>query len=688
MGIYNTFKYNDGTLYGNQTKLENSAEPFSAVALFHDRQSGVVYPRVQLNWGTPKGTINGFRIVRNQEGYPEHEEDGLTVYETYSNVGTGTPTFTAIFDSDATGTLHLGRHVYYAIWILLADNTWHLSAKTSTLIPKPHDVVTPDKQVLITSEEKFLNLLPRAFTTLQGSNLDELNRDSDLALFLNGFAFTLDELLTHADLVIDSKSGLDVNPNLVSVMAQHLGLPLLSELSQKTQKRLIRQAVYLYQHKGTELGLQTFVESLTGYAPTISTLKNEMLSAQDSSFYRAIGNWQVDSGVTLTAESDIAINSIEKNAVDKLWCGKAVVSGTGKALSLGNVDPVLTAIPVIEGTTYYLAWYASASSSVTIQATLTWYDTNGASLSTSVEGSAHTLTSDWQLLTFSADAPAGAAFVGLTFTTSGSATYYLDMIQLSATNWGYFNEARGVQVDLAPSKINFLENPSFAPLSGPEVEIVVSGATDTYPSPTTVPGVIDNSHMLQLEVNSGSTSYSFVIHTDENYPIPEKDYYTFSIYGQTDVGTQQVELTLQAYDFTTSLPIDGVVSTKTVALTTDWSRPYVSLFIPEFTATDIQLVATVTSLGTLSAGDLARFDAAQVERGYVPSQYFDGDYVSEGASWANLRDESFSLLYADKKTKLDYLFTNIAEFLPVNTPYLVTTGYSDTRVVEGFGFSS
>jgi hypothetical protein len=234
VGIFNTFTYSDGTLYGNLSKLEFSVEPFTCKAISNDVIGGVLRPRVDLNWANPSGTIFGFRIVRNQDGYSETEEDGHIILETLDPPLPDEQSFT---DQLYAIPLLPGKYVYYTIWVLLADNSWYPSGGVYTLIPRAHSVISPEGVELKSSEYKFADLLPRVFTSSQQGTLDEIDQTSDLFTFLSGFAYTLDEMLTFADLLAPSLKGKNNNPNFVGVFSEQLGLPLLPNVSLKTQKR-------------------------------------------------------------------------------------------------------------------------------------------------------------------------------------------------------------------------------------------------------------------------------------------------------------------------------------------------------------------------------------------------------------------------------------------------------------------
>lgn len=84
MAKYGGFVYR-GAYYGEIPRLPFSVEPFTAVA--------VDYDKIQLYWGPPQGQINGLRLVRNQTGFPEWPEDGVTLFERNSTEGDFGDTF-------------------------------------------------------------------------------------------------------------------------------------------------------------------------------------------------------------------------------------------------------------------------------------------------------------------------------------------------------------------------------------------------------------------------------------------------------------------------------------------------------------------------------------------------------------------------------------------------------------------
>lgn len=699
MGIFNTFIYSDGTnsaipqtLYGNISKLEFSVAPFIATAINNEVVNGVELPKVSLSWTIPNGDIFGFRVVRNQEGFSETEEDGNIIYELFGSSITPTSTF---IDFSIAAPIAPGRYIYYTIWVLLANGSWYLSDSTYTLIPKNHNVVTPDGAILQTSNYKLAALLPRAFTSLEGTPNDEINPNSDLYNFLGGIAYTWDELLTFADLLAPSLQGKNNNPNFVPVFAKQLGLDILPNTSLKTQKRLIREATFINKMKGTKLGLQTFVEAMTNYSSTVDVSSNLLLSIQDSSFYKTTGYWvPADAGRPIVAVTTQSVPS-EPYAIDTQWCAHYHSADTTTSfwlLGISGSNPILKCATVTAGLDYTFTMYGKGTGSGTLQLTPKFYDVFGNDLGTGTVASginSLTLSSSWAQLSHTTTAPDTAAFVGLEIVLNSPQSnkeYYFDMVQValaSDTRSSEYREPRAVEVYVAPSKVNWLKNPSFTPDTDAEWT-VSSGVTPTYVTPTTVPGVLDGSHMLKMAMSS-STQWVLSTHSEVITP---GEYYSFSIYAKTGSGIEQASISMSAYDQTADSiaqvnSID-VTASQAITLTTDWARYSITLFIPPA----LSSIDILVSLSGTSAGHNVYVDAAQVEIGYSARDYFDGDYEINGGAWSGSKDASVSYLYSNKITKLGSLETQLPKQLPMNTSFMVFIGLTAPTDIAIRGISS
>ena len=225
MPKFNQLVYNTA-LYGIKAALPFSAEPMTAVA--------VLYSAVTLEFASPSGTYVEFRIVRNQENYPQSQEDGAVIYQSQ-----GVPGQTRIFDGkysdkgvvasyaslpstasvndqymvkegeNTTGPTYVwngyewrnlsplvsGKFVYYRAWIRAsATSDWIQAGTTFTLIPQidslslgrdtvytASTVPTRDRLVytlhggdseLSTTHERFMATIPSVFVSATNSSLD------------------------------------------------------------------------------------------------------------------------------------------------------------------------------------------------------------------------------------------------------------------------------------------------------------------------------------------------------------------------------------------------------------------------------------------------------------------------------------------------------------------------------------
>ncbi len=751
MGIYKKFIWGDGTLYGENSKLEFSIEPFSAVAIDYDR--------VDLSWSIPSGEVLSFRILRNQESYSENEEDGVVIVETFG----GAPTYYTAVDQGGQVPLRVNKYAFYTAWIMTTDYNWIPVAHTYCLIPREHNATTPDGVVLRSSQDKFVELIPKTYSSTSGSYLDEVNKDSDIYRFLGGMAFTLDESLTYADLLKPDYDASTLNPNLITAQAHLLNLSDESWLNFHSQKRLIRDAIFLYKNKGTVDAINTAAEALTRYSSTITVSPNVLLNQQDSSFYKGVGNWKATS-CTLTSVTNQAAPTTEAYAIDSLYTGNVVVAATNATLKLGDDTPALTGIPVIGGTTYAFSSYIISSNSTgNVTVTLRWYDYRGTLISTATPD-VNAATSSWVKNEFTAKAPGSvyeviaaelvddvitlttsdnhglttgdevivselgypfngrvtltggsgttltydapsigitdidenlvagfvseipAEFASIEFKFAATGTYHLDMIQMADDlddRSGDFYEARGVELYLAPTKVNYVNNPSF------EVNL----DSWTFDASATATSIVET-----IQVTPGSTHVAEVV-TDDTETTSEDplvkwegtglltpdQHYTFSIWAKADAAiTMQLELSVFNPD------ADETIATRLhtypMSIGTTWRRFQVKLFVPSYMTKDVSVV-TAKIYGNSEEATI-KLDAAQLEAGYGATDYFDGDLPLWGASWLGTAHDSTSILYRKYEEKTGRLVREIPQILPINTPWYVTTGPVEAKSLDFKGFTS
>jgi len=714
MARYNTFNYGDVVYYGATAAALYSATPFTATPIDYDK--------IAVEWVMPGSianyTYSRLRLVRNQDYPSETQEDGIVIYDVvspFTNSGYAYGVDGTLKDADGIlfPALKPGRYVYYSIWILKTTdgNTfWDKIADTSTVLARSHDTllsntddsVSPaglsaaEVEVLRTNlvnnattrtqttHQKFLELLPRVYTTANESPLDIVDETSDLSRFLKGFTYTLDEIFTFADLLLPTRDATNYSADLLRAKSFELGITADNQRSQKIQQKLVREARYITSRKGTALALETLAESMTGFNTVVQSFSNLMLSAQDSSFYKGIGNWKTVGGCTLTVEK-VNIPPVKTDftpdldkAIDFIYSGKVVTSAANAQITNGNLSPITQGIPVKAGTSYTFSAYVQNSNSGTVTPTIRWYSVSGSFISSSTT-TAWSTSSSWVKRTLTATAPTGAVYASteLKFNSS-SQTYYLDMMQFAVDNATVFEEARVANVHLSPVKINYIVNPSFESNKS-NWTITDSGSSTVTDSPSDIvagtkslPATISTTQKIETVVTSGSGELAIPsVVTDERVVSKYGDYYTYSFYAKKSTsGTLNATITFAV----TSGSLSKSVS-KSIAITNTWKRYSVQTYIE---SAYVAPTLTLTLLGVDSGVIL--FDAAQLERAYSPTDYFDGSMSINGGEWSGSPNASATYVFPNKSTVVSRLATDMPSYLVSGTPYRVIT---DSGIVTG-----
>jgi hypothetical protein len=780
VGNYNEFLYKSGILYGEYGRLAFSAEPMVATAL--------TYSSVKLSYKVPSGSYVGFRIVRNQDAYPENEQDGEIIYEVLEY--SASPSGAAIVDNAASGTaLTAGRFVYYRAWVLkTANGDWVPAGEAYTLIPLEKTLTTGadtvqsvlvgnkivDSTIAVTPElmnthHRFMSYIPSVFTNATNSSVDEINHDYSVAeptgsvsntllsKFLEAFSFTFDEYLTEARLILPSVSGKDTSPEILGLQEEQLGVKTDDLPTSKTQKRLVRNAIRHYKLKGTVKGLKDYVESLTGFSALVTQSRNKMLNHQDSTFDitnwntgDSVGNWSPGDGVTMVVETAIAPETGVGLSLDSIYTAKVVFPLNG-SIYYGTNAPILKGIPVKGGANYSINFQArNATGTGALTVSVVWYDSSGAQISAPITSTSTATSTSWARPYKTFQAPLNAVYAGFYITATTAGTYYLDMVEFLERKYSYiesvigngtnvtfvgdhefvvgdvitvtnipaptlfnltdktitavtdnsftvastavgaytsggvaiqtvstsyydYTEARSVLVTLLPHKTNYAINPSFErdAVSGNNAPgwTISSGATVTrvplddgsgYDGPLGA-----RTSNFKVKVQGASSGDTVISQTASSAVFKSGGWVTFSIFIKANAEYTIADgLTLGNSSSVTEVPLN---------LTTSWQRVSISHLL----AAGSTSVTYRVDLGPFSNG-IVWVDAAQMELGEGTTDYFDGDMVSSGASWSNGQYTSASYLYPNLSTKLALLEDTIADFIPMDIPYMVN--FYDTNL--------
>lgn len=392
--------------YGATPRLSYSVEPMSLVVLD--------YQQTLVSWQIASGDFSRVRLVRNQNSYSEHAEDGVIVYDVTSTTIPDTLLNDGINSSVGTAIVP-GKPIYYTMFLFVtASKVWVQAGKVGGIVPSDHG-----------SQANFINTLPRVFTTEEQSPLAEPSTTSDLYSFTSGLSFTVDEFLTYIDLLNPDHTLISTPAALIPLEQAHRGLLPEPSLPLKNQKSLIREAIYMYTHKGTAKGLGTYVEALTGYAPTVTVSNNLLLTVQDSTFYNSIGNWTATGATIVTSTDTAATPMTVSTAIDETYTGKVTTTTSSSSITLGTSSPITRGVPVTPGITHTLsALVKSPASAGTVTPQLTFYDRSGNIIGTAVTGTAVSANNTWKSVTLSARPPKHESQALTGAVGNGSSTVY------------------------------------------------------------------------------------------------------------------------------------------------------------------------------------------------------------------------------------------------------------------------
>lgn len=634
MAKYGNFLYGTAK-YGSTPKLNLSVEPMDITLLD--------FSRALITWQSPTGTFTKIKLVRNQIGFPETAEDGIIIWEEEASEGSvSRDYFVDGEDNPESVPIVSGRPIYYSMFLFTDSNVWVRAGDIADIVPLDHG-----------SHQKFLDILPRVYTSDVQSPLAVVDETSALYNFLEGMSFTYEQFLTQLDLLRPRHTA-DIASHLLLFSEYYsLGLDLEPSISIRNQKRMAREGIYLYSHKGLKNGLETYVESLTGYAPTITVSPNILLSVQDSSFYNSIGNWLTN---TCTLEASTAQVPVTTDyVIDSTYSGKVVASGAAY-ITLGADDPIRKGIPVKADTDYTFSYkIKSPSSAGSTTLTVVWYDRFGVTLGADFVSASTSANNTWKTSWENTTSPADATYASLKISFSASGTYYVDQVyaeegeNLVSTS---YQEARAVDVFVSESKTNYIKNPSF------ETNVTDSwtkSGSATVAQNSSVPSDIYAGTSSAKVTGTGSWTYK-----SNTFPVLTGMYYTVSGYVKSDAN---LSVTITARDDSSSETGTTVSSLGTVA---NWSRFSLTALTDDDTAT-----LEVTFSGSTGAFYL---DGIQFERGVAATEYFDGTLPSDyGAIWEGTAHNSYTRLYVGKPYKISRLANTLNSWVPPNTFWRLTS---------------
>lgn len=635
MAKYGNFVYG-GAKYGVTPKLAYSVEPMAITVLD--------FIRIQVEWQSPTGEFTKIKLVRNQFGFPENSEDGLTIWEESATEGTVTRLYFVDGEDNPDQTpIVNGRQVYYTMFLFTDQKIWVNAGQITDLMPLDHGV-----------HKKIMDIIPKVFTSQIQSPLGVTDETSALYKFMEGISFTHEQFLSQLDVLRPQHSSEGIAFSTLEQNSFSVGLVPEPAIPVKNQKRLIREALYMYSHKGMKSGIDAYAESLTGFAPTTTLSPNLLLSVQDSTFYNSIGNWTKTNAVLTSSTEQVPATGT--NVIDNVYTGKLVASSSG-AMQLGNTAPITRGVPVLPSTEYTVSCkLKSPSSAGNITLSVKFYDKDATITGTTQSATAVAANNTWQSASKTFTTPADASYVSIQIAYSAAGTYYLDQVCLQLGAAVAYDEARAISVFLDSSKINYIKNPSF--------EVDASTWTSTGATFTQNAAVPTDGY-------SGTYSGQFVvattgnIKTNYNIPVTAGKYYTLSFYVSSS-NSVKVTGTIEFYDASNNL-LEDFASEFTI--TSSFSR----VSLTALTDSGSEVSYAKVKIAFNHAGTY-RVDLVQFEKSQTATEYFDGSLPSDyGAVWEGTDHASYTHMYPNKPLKIPRLGKTLNDWVVPNTFWRLST---------------
>jgi hypothetical protein len=254
-------------------------------------------------------------------------------------------------------------------------------------------------------------------------------------------------------------------------------------------------------------------------------------------------------------------------------------------------------------------------------------------------------------------------FATIDVSIASATTLYFDMVQFAEAAIDYYAEGRCTGIVLAPSKRNFIKNPSFLETG---FAWDVNAAVEDY-LPTQIVGVYGGLNMLLVTPNvSGVTS----IATETDGGLETGKFYSFSIHAKALDNDETATITMTAINADTSDVI--ITRSTTQVISSKWVRPSVSFYLPESVA-NVKIEVKVEF--TDATSDLY-FDCAQLEQSLTPTDYIDGSMPPDyGTGWYGTPHASASFAYINKENRLARLTSEVNKFVPFGGSYRVLTEF-------------
>jgi len=246
--------------YGQWTTVEKTQqyEDGTEVTFEERRRIG----ELLVSWNVPSGEYERLRLVRNTRGFSAHQDDGLVLFDELKESA-----LSSIMDRG----LKPGAFIYYTLWAYNEDFIpfgalgWRRAGDTIGIPLKDHGY-----------RNRLWELLPDMYAEADRTMwkyTSQFPKDRDLAWEKGGplqrFIGVIGEQLDHIRSEYESLFTLrdidQMSAGMLPLLAHELGVRVEAELGSQLTRKLLKNSVYISQHKGTPMGVRALVSSAAGW---------------------------------------------------------------------------------------------------------------------------------------------------------------------------------------------------------------------------------------------------------------------------------------------------------------------------------------------------------------------------------------------------------------------------------------
>lgn len=312
------------------------------------------YRTVNLSWDVTavndSDIVYAWKIIKTVGGVPDYPNQGQLVT---SFVDGGPYAGKKIIDgkyTDVDAVFPSSSIITYSFWGLIGVNstvaTWKLlGAADAVIVDNDSDDTTL----------RILRLLPGAWTSNAAEALGEPDTGTQLYNFVGAFAFYYDKLRAQAGAINNLSDYRKYPKELLPSAVVALGFTYEPKLGDSFHRSLYKNGHLINSLKGTYLGLNNYIKSLTHFKSMISAGRNMMLDYLQSSFEGSVGTWAKVGTSGFTAGSR-AINSITSPTLglsgSYLSDGYGILTKNAITISSLTTDASIVSGTIVDGTTW------------------------------------------------------------------------------------------------------------------------------------------------------------------------------------------------------------------------------------------------------------------------------------------------------------------------------------------------